>query len=238
MSGLIQDYPELGSILVSPLAFQDDFEQGVYRAQQSRPTGPGRPEPQRSQADPANLAVESQERAGWAEYSEVQDFVRAELVGRFGEGASLNLSGAEDLRGLLAEARSLLAEKYPAWAEAYSQRDTGWGQAYVTSAKHMLADLEERDPGFRTYMPWLAGLEEYIELHDYVQQELKASRAAGGPSTLYASGSDNTIPTQGAEELAQLWETGLAILTQQNPAFASHVYDRHLDGWAPIVGTS
>lgn len=236
-AALIQDYPELGSILVSPAAFLDDYEQAVYRVQQQRPTGPGRPEPQRSYANPIKAITESQTRQAWEEYGQLQDLVRAELVARFGEGASLNIKDAEGLRVARAEAVADLARRFPAWEEEYFQRDTGWGLRFVESSKAMLADLEEKDPGFRTYMPWLAGLEEYIEVHDMVVDELKKRKAAGGASTLYSSGSGNLNPTQGNEDLAAAWEAAIAHLTQSNPSFASHVYDRNLDGWAPIVGT-
>lgn len=224
----IQDYPELGDIIVSPQAFQDDYEQSVYRYQQQQPTGPGRPEKQRSTKASTTVLEDASVRQGWQEYGEYQRWVREQLTARFGEGATLNRKGAEDLAFVLAEARSQIAERYPAWANAYGERDTRWGLEYLDSARSLLADLDSADPNFRVYAPWLGGLEQYINLHDWVAGELAARKQSGGSGTLDA---------QGNEDLAYVWDAGVAQITHQNPVFAEHVYDRKLENWKPEVLT-
>lgn len=239
MRSLIQDYPELGDILVSPEAFTDEYSQAFYRYQQQQPVGPGRPERQRTQASPAQALEDAQVRQGWEEYGKVRTWVREQLTARFGEGATLSQKGAEDLAAIQRESRALIAEKFPSWAAAYGERDTRWGFTYLTAARSMLADLEERDPNYATYLPHLAGLRDYIELHDWVAGELEARRSAGGSGTLFPVGAEHNAASavEGNEDLAAIWEAGVALITHRNPAFADQVYDRKLDNWAPGVLT-
>ena len=232
---VIQSYPDLGRYIVSPESLQDEYLQSVYRFQQSTPTGPGRPERQRSLKDPAGNFEQADVTQGWREYGELKSYVRAELTARLGEGATLNQRGAEDLAEMLRVGRAMLSEKYPAWSAAYGERDTRWGLNFVEQFRAALADMEEKDPGVYAYMPWLAGMRDYIELHDYVSQELEARRQAGGSGTLFSPGSDNMKPVEGNEDLAMVWNTGVSILTSQNPSFATHIYDRALDNWAPVA---
>lgn len=224
----IQDYPELGDIIVSPLAWKDDFEAGVYRFQQQQPTGPGRPERQRGSKGSLEVLEDAGVQQGWSEYGEVQRYVRAELTARFGEGATLNRKGAEDLAEIQRAAREDIAQRYPAWSLAYGERDTRWGLDYLDAARHMLADVEVKDPNYGTYAPQLAGLRDYIQVHDYIAGQLAARREAGGSAS---------IDAESNADLLAVWDQSVALITHQNPAFAEQVYDRKLENWKPVTLT-
>src|SRR5690606_30975105 len=105
----------------------------------------------------------------------------------------------------------LLGRKYPAWYREYSVVDRQRWARTIEGARAIAAD--ERLAG----RPEIQGLRKYLEARDLMVRVLQARGAQGGAETL---------PAASDAGLRLLWESIVARIVEENPAFADLYYRR------------
>jgi hypothetical protein len=126
------------------------------------------------------------------------------------------VKGASDLRDIKRQAILALTVKYPEWAEAFSNRDSGKWQKKISAMKDIVNATDYPELQGR---PEIQGLSKYMQARDALIVELKNRDAAGGAKTLDAVGN---------KDLSQLWESIVGRMVADNPAF-SQLYFRYLE---------
>jgi hypothetical protein len=213
----IQEFPELAPVIIGMDAFDADFNSEVYNRQRELPVGPGDPRKQRGQKTGEEFIAETEAQQGWAEYRTWRTKLEAELAAR--GLTSINQSGAEDLlwanRAFIDETK----EKLGGWGREYEQFDTGRGYAYVDSLRNAV-----ESGALKTTRPDIAGVAEYLRIHDSFAAELDARQVSG-------------IEANSNQDLAVAWGLATGELVQRNPSFGDIFY-RYLERHALRNGSN
>lgn len=214
---LIEKYPEYGRLVIGDAAL-GEFSTAAFAAQLERPIDPNNPfsEMERTyrpiELDPrTGRVMEVDRRLGWQEY--IQGLDRLDLERRRLGLPNLRVSGAE----FLANAKRLMVEflkqKYPAWWDDFNTQDklkwdkriSAFKEIANSEALQIRADIQ--------------GLGQYLEMRSLLIQELNRRRTLGGASTLDATSN---------QDLANLWETAVNTILDDNIAFGP-LYYRYLE---------
>ena len=185
------------------------FSRAAYDRQLSTPLRPGSAETQREPLSAEEIVTNPQVRLGWIHYSRLMDQID---VIRVSQGLpNLQVAAAEPLRRIKDLGIAALAIKYPAWYQDFSVVDRQRWARTIEGARAIAAD--ERLAG----RPEIQGLRKYLEARDLMVRVLQARGAQGGAETLAAASN---------ADLRLLWETIVARIVEQNPAFADLYYRR------------
>lgn len=208
---LIEQYPQIGRLIVGDEAATGAFSSSIYRAQLDTKVGPESNDMQRE-----SLAVEEvidgpNVRQGWMEFRRAMDYIEAARVER--NLPNLRVKAAEDLASIKRQTIEKLREKFPEWYEDYSIVDRNAQAKKIEALRVVAADerLAQR--------PDIAGLRFYLQIRDYFTALLAWRDGQGGSAQLDAAGN---------VDVADAWETVKGALAEENPAFAPVLY-RYLD---------
>jgi hypothetical protein len=196
---LIAAYPEWGGVV----AGYDGGGQAVQfsRAVYDRQMADG----SRRRLTPDEILDGPDRRLGWARYSRYMDMVEALRVAR--GLPNLQVAGAEKLRAIKRIVILGLAAKYPAWYEDYSQTDRNAWAKRIEGARALVEDERlARRPDIR-------GLADYLRARDTVTAALAAR-----PS--------HSLTASANQDLAAMWQSVVARIVEENPAFADLWYRR------------
>lgn len=208
---LIAKFPEWGSAIISPDAYNDEFSYDAYRAQFDINLGPGDSRTLRNVSSPQARQDIADERVGWREFRKFSAALDAELSAR--GLASIQQTGAEDLVQLKRAFIADMSNKYPAWREAYdSQANDIYTRVHELEQFAFRKEFDNR--------PDMKGVRQYLAIRDAVTQELDAYGAVGGSRSLQSG--ENAA-------LRQWFYQQVGTLIQENPAFGEF-YVRWLDG--------
>lgn len=185
-----------------------DFNQGVYEAQQRQEVGPGTSTRFRSSKDPLEAARDANVSAGWREYQQVSTQLRMALEQRGLRSFSAN--GAADLAEIRERFVADLSGRNPDWAGSYNE---GGNPGRVTEFLSLMVDqlnshpeLRERGDG-QAYMQYLT-----------VREALREAMAQRGTGSLDAETN---------ADLRQVWDAFTADLASRDLGF-EQAWDRVL----------
>lgn len=155
----IEKDPENGWLYVGPANAPGAYNGAVHDWQVSHGY--------RTQKKPYEALKDLQVDDGWNSYSKMRTLVSLELEKR--GLVSVQQNGAEDLQFILKEYRGYLADKNPAWGDAYNSTSGGGNkpQALLTNAQDFMAKHKEA----RT-RPDMVALQRYIAMRNAVKAQL------------------------------------------------------------------
>lgn len=207
---IIRNYPEWGAFIAGFDPANDEatkFSSAVYEWQKNTEFLPGSNEDMREFRAPAEFIEEPDIMVGWAEYINAMEWIDIQLRER---GLSnLQQKGAEDLREMKDGAIDWLRSEYPAWYEDFSVVDRLAQERRLEGARAIVADerLIER--------PDVQALDEYLEVRDWIVDQLGQRAAAGGAKTLTAVAN---------QDLLEAYENAVSWLLGNNPNFGPLYY--------------
>jgi hypothetical protein len=161
-------------------------------------------------------ALRSREEShGWIEFNKVDVDIKEMLKAR--GLTSTSQSGAQDLAALKSSIVDKIAADYPAWGDAFQQRD---GSYYSRNARSFVAiaadDKMYDDP---IVGRWLPQAVQYLTLRQDITDMLAERAKAGGSDTFSA---------QSNSDLQQIWAATTTKMSASNPAWAD-VFSRYFD---------
>lgn len=217
---LMDKFPNLASLIVSPDAYKAPFNQDVYDYQFNQQIHPGNPKstvrtPQSYQERERNIAVST----GWDYYLNMSAAVDARMHA-MGINSLLD-SEAEDLANYKDEYTDRLAKLYPAWAEDYMEglvsNPSPWLEGPNAPMRKIAFDdrMDNR--------PDMQGLRQYIIGRDRMSRWLTERRNTS------EFGSENLQSTEDPqiEAARKYWNGYVFQLKENNPMFAD-LYNRWL----------
>ena len=208
---LITQYPEWGRVIIGDEGGGEvtKFSRAVYDAQLNTRIRAGADENVRERLSAEEIAEQPDIRLGWIKYSKAMD-----LIDSFRVAAGLpNLSvqAAQPLAFIKRIATTSIAQEHPSWFQEFQTQDRGRWDRVIAGARALSADTRLQG------RPDIEGLGEYLNIRDGILAALTFRRAQDGSGSL-----DSTSNV----DLAQLFATAVASLTERNPAFADLYYRR------------
>ncbi|TXS35063.1 hypothetical protein [Streptomyces sp. t39] len=218
----IADHPELGALIIGPEG-AGPFSPEAYTYQLTHPLVPGGSEMQRRKLDAEEAMRENQRRLGWAKFTQMQNFVTAELHAAGFQ--SFSDPGAEAIASKRAAIAKLYGEPLLPTGEVNPYYNEEWSKDFYSfdARKYdrlipgltAVAFSEIADNPSRTD---LRSLQTYLQGRQQMMQELMARKAAGGAGTLKAKANS---------ELAQTWARFVDHLREQDTTFGD-LHSRYL----------
>jgi hypothetical protein len=219
-SGLIAAIVNAGgdpSIVGTVIDNPDDhgYEQTAYDWQKDNQAFPGAGVATR-QVMPLDEALRSREESrGWIEYNKIDVQIKEMLKER--GLTSTSQSGAADLAALKGSITDKIARDYPAWGDAYQQRD---GSYYARNVRSFVAiaadDTMYDDP---VVGRWLPSAVQYLTLRQDITTILAERAKAGGSDTFSAHSN---------ADLQGIWQASTAKMSAASPAWAD-VFSRYFE---------
>jgi hypothetical protein len=208
---LIEQYPQVGRLIVGDEAATGAFSSSIYRAQLDSKLSADSGSNQRESLSVDEIVDGPNVRQGWIEFRRVMDYIEAARVER--KLPNLRVKAAEDLSGIKRQAIDKLRERFPEWYDDYSTVDRNAQAKRIEALRAVAADdrLAQR--------PDIAGLRLYLEIRDYFTALLALRDSQGGSAQLDATSN---------ADVAAAWETVTSAMAERNPAFAPVLY-RYLD---------
>lgn len=191
------------------------YDQTAYTWQKDNPAFPGAGVTTR-QTLPLDEALRQREESrGWIEYNKFDTQIKDMLAAR--GLTSTSQSGAADLAALKGSIVDKIGRDYPAWGDAFQQRD---GSYYVRNVRSFVAiaadDKMYDDP---VVGRWLPQAVQYLTMRQDITNIL-AQRAAQG-------GSD-TFSAQSNSDLQDIWSAATQKMSASSPAWAD-VFSRYFE---------
>lgn len=190
---------------------QAEFSQAVYQHQLNTEVSPGATEAMREPLAGEEILAGPEVRLGWSKFSRVMDMIEAERISR--GLPNLQVKDAQDLEMLRRQAIAAIEQQHPLWAQERQSRDAGRWTNRIGDFRKIAATAEMAG------RPEIRGLGQYLKLRDQVLTVLARQREQKKASRLDATAN---------QQLAVAWNTAVAQLRMNNPAFAS-LYWRWLD---------
>lgn len=202
---MIERHPDLGGLIVGAEG-AGEFARSVYDNQLQSRLRPGSPFKQRETPSFEEASVAPDVRLGWIEYRQAMDLIDAERIQR--GLPNLRVKAAGDLAALKSAITEKLGEKYPAWFESFSVVDRGAMTRRLQGMREIAADdrLAQR--------PDIQGLRDYLEARHVIGAALSEREF-------------KTLDAVANEDLANLWDTIVGKIVEQNLAFGD-LYHRWL----------
>ena len=206
--------PEMIGFIVNDPNGKYDFSQAVYQWQGKNTPVPGSTDYYRMQRNPALLKEDADKKMGWIQYRKAMDYLDSQLKSQGYE--AYTDSGAEELNLAKQTFTQQLAKQNKAWAVDFYNVDKGKWIYRMQTIQTILSDPQWlKDNGNRAVVPALAT---YYKTRTAIARELESRKAAGMAASLTAK--DNS-------DLADMWKTTIAILTNESLEF-SDFYNRFL----------
>jgi hypothetical protein len=204
---LIQQYPELGSLIVGEDG-AGAFSRSVYEKQFQTNIGPGSSQKEREVQPVDEFKTQTSVRLGWIEFGKVMDSLDAVRVQR--GLPSFQVKAAEDLARAKKAVIAYLANdpKFVGWYDDYASTDSAKWDHRIDGFTAIVNDkrMQER--------PEFQGLRKYLDGRRQITAAMKAL------------GSQN-LNTQANAQLAAGWDAYVSTLVDENPAFGA-LYNRWL----------
>lgn len=199
---LIADFPRFGGLIVGAEG-AGEFSNAVYQYQYSHPVHPNTDLPQREQLSFEQTRDSPQVREGWIKYRQAMDVfenMRSDLgLPNYQVKAASQLAAAR--KGVIAH----LEAKYPRWAEEFGKMDRNAAERNVKDLRKIAArlDAKQRDD--------IRGLQQYLKLRDTF-------------SAILGQRKNRTLTAASNRPVYLAWESAVASLVEENPAFADLYY--------------
>lgn len=219
---LLTKYPEFGRLIIGEESSLGEFSSAAFAWQLANPPTDDpafQGEPERTYReltlDPETGTIEEiDRRLGWQEYIRAMDLLEVERKGR--GLPNLRVKDAQDLAQIKRKLTDALGQKYPAWWRDFNQRDDlKW-----TTTINALRDIAKGTTAVDDDRPDMEGVLLYMEARGLILQELNRRDQVGGSKTIDAVAN---------QDLAQVWDTLVFGILQQNIAFVP-IYFRYLEG--------
>lgn len=204
---LVADSPELGRLVVGPLA-NGDFDTAVYRWQQSNEAAPGSGVYHREKLSPEEALKNYKAELGWQQYRKLRNNLegQAKLEGY----DSLHDPGAEQYQAVIdqyVKAQSDPDSGNRVWWEDYSTQDDSKMIRRVQDLQKLVNSRLVNDPQRND----LRILRQYLQERERLVAQLRMQKDIGEPSTLQAKAN---------EYLLYEWNTVRQTLKDSDTNFA------------------
>jgi hypothetical protein len=208
---LIEQYPQVGRLIVGDESATGAFASSVYRAQLGSKVGPLSNDNQREALSVEEIVDGPNVRQGWIDFRRAMDAIEATRVER--GLPNLRVKAAEDLAEVKRQFIDRLKDKFPEWYDDFSVVDRNAEAKKLQALRAVAGDerLAQR--------PDIAGLRLYLQIRDYFTALLAYRNDQGGSAQLDATSN---------VDVATAWDTIKSALAERNPAFAPVLY-RYLD---------
>lgn len=206
--GLIQQYPEMGGLIVGSEG-AGAFNKAVYEQQKETPVGPGQTKKIRELMSLTESTEDLLTKTTWARYSQMMDLITSSLEDR--RLKSIDSNGAKDLKKM----RDAFIQQYKYWTDPatgnetlspwyldYKSVDKGKVERKFEALYRIAADdkLRQRDD--------IRGLTEYLSMRRDMRQVMQRRGL-------------KSLDSEQAASLRKRWDRQVFALVESNPMFAS-----------------